>query len=177
MFCPRCGAKNPGDGKFCRSCGNDLSLVSAALTGNFSAALATGEDGRAENIAAAITSIFTGMAFFAVSIILAVTETGRNWWFWLLIPAFVVFGHGFARLVRLKAKKAEEDRRSADKVPRPALNASINVLDPQPANFDVAEFRYSTGGLAPLSVTDGTTRDLEIDGEGQTIPLNKKNDG
>ena len=33
MFCPKCGTKNPEDGKFCRSCGSDLAVVSAALSG------------------------------------------------------------------------------------------------------------------------------------------------
>ena len=33
MFCPKCGVKNPDDGKFCRKCGTDLNLVSDAIKG------------------------------------------------------------------------------------------------------------------------------------------------
>jgi hypothetical protein len=174
MFCPKCGAQNPPDGKFCRSCGSDLSVVSAALTGNLTLPAETDEDGKPVNIATAISTMFTGMAFFVVSMILGVTGAGRNWWFWLLIPAFAVFGSGFAQLVRLKAKEAEKKRRYAEKGSKPELNASINVLAPKPANFSNAEFGYKTGDLVPPSVTDSTTRNLDIDKEGQTLPLKAK---
>jgi hypothetical protein len=33
MYCPTCGAKNPDEGRFCRSCGTDLEIVSRALHG------------------------------------------------------------------------------------------------------------------------------------------------
>ncbi len=33
MFCPKCGIKNPENGKYCRSCGTDLNIVSKALRG------------------------------------------------------------------------------------------------------------------------------------------------
>lgn len=32
MYCPQCGAQNPNETKFCRGCGEDLRLVSQALT-------------------------------------------------------------------------------------------------------------------------------------------------
>jgi hypothetical protein len=32
MFCPKCGTENPETGRFCRSCGTDLSGVSQALS-------------------------------------------------------------------------------------------------------------------------------------------------
>ena len=32
MYCPHCGAQNPNETKFCRGCGEDLRLVSQALT-------------------------------------------------------------------------------------------------------------------------------------------------
>jgi ribosomal protein L40E len=32
MYCPHCGAQNAQDTKFCRGCGEDLRLVSQAVT-------------------------------------------------------------------------------------------------------------------------------------------------
>ena len=32
MYCPHCGAQNPNETKFCRGCGEDLRLVSQAVT-------------------------------------------------------------------------------------------------------------------------------------------------
>ncbi len=34
MFCPKCGAQNGQESRFCRGCGEDLSLVSQALSRN-----------------------------------------------------------------------------------------------------------------------------------------------
>lgn len=93
-----------GDSKFGRSCGNDPSLAAKALTGSLIPAETEG-DGKSVTIATAISMVFMGMAFFAVSIILGVTGAGRNWWLWLLIHAFAVFGSGFAQSVRLKRRK------------------------------------------------------------------------
>ncbi|MDQ3181648.1 MAG: zinc ribbon domain-containing protein, partial [Acidobacteriota bacterium] len=36
MFCPKCGIQNPETGKFCRSCGTDLAVISDAMTGKSS---------------------------------------------------------------------------------------------------------------------------------------------
>jgi ribosomal protein L7/L12 len=112
MFCPKCGTKNPGDGKFCRSCGTDLGNVSDALTGKLNRRnqLAELKDRKGKSISweSAITSLFSGIAFLVIAIILGVTGIagGKFWWFWLLIPAFGALGSGIARMIQLK--KAEQ---------------------------------------------------------------------
>src|SRR5437660_4484371 len=44
MFCPRCGAQNADDARFCRACGTDISLVPQAVTGQLAERLAAEED-------------------------------------------------------------------------------------------------------------------------------------
>jgi uncharacterized membrane protein YvbJ len=102
MFCPKCGTQNPDDGRFCRKCGADLGNVSAALSGKLSSPLYT-VDPRKRGVSweTAITKIFMGLAFLVVSLILGYTG-GKNWWFWLLIPAFGCIGSGFAQFFQLK---------------------------------------------------------------------------
>ena len=50
-----------------------------------------------------------------------------------------------------------------------------SALPPPQAEFVPApESRYKTGDLVPPSVTEATTRHLDLDSEGQTMTLPKK---
>ncbi len=175
MFCPKCGVQNPETGKFCRSCGTDLGNVSDALTGNLTRhAPLVDRKGKPISWDGAIMKAFTGVAFLIVSIILAFSGAGRGWWFWLLIPAFTSLGAGAAQYFQLR--RAEQgrlpvyapDRQNA--IP-PAQNAS---LPPSQTEYVAPESRYKTGDLVPPSVTDSTTRHLEVNKEGETMALPKK---
>jgi hypothetical protein len=175
MFCPKCGQQNPETGKFCRSCGTDLGNVSSALTGVPQAKPLVDRRGREVTWERSITQISLGVAFLVVSFILGVSGMGRGWWFWLLIPAFMMLGSGVAKIVQLQhAKQASNARLSQPNEPAlapPPAQASLSSSAP---NFMQPETRYKTGDLVPPSVTDGTTRHLELDSEGQTMTLPKK---
>jgi hypothetical protein len=179
MFCPKCGTENPETGKFCRSCGTDLGNVSEALSGNLVKPKGSGlcdRRGRPLTWESAIGSFFMGLAFLAVAVFLGVTGTGRGWWFWLLIPAFMMLGSGVAKYVQLK--KAEKTQRPGfSDISQATLNTprQNQGLPPQPARFapPVPESRYKTGDLVPPSVTDTTTRHLETNPEGETMTLPK----
>lgn len=173
MFCPKCGGQNPDNGKFCRSCGTDLGNVSQALTGNLPQAHPMlDRKGKPISWERAIVKIFTGLAFLAVTIALAFSRTGYGWWYWMLIPAFSSLGAGVAQYIQLK--KAEKGGRVYSASPT-ALPQTQNTALPQPQTEWVApESRYKTGDLTPPSVTENTTRHLEIDSEGQTMTLPKK---
>lgn len=173
MFCPKCGQQNPETGRFCRSCGTDLGNVTQALAEPKQTQPLVDRRGRPISWDRAITGIFMGLAFLTVSIILAVTGMGRGWWFWMLIPAFAMLGGGIAKYVQLK--KHEQSRT----VIAPA--ATIAIESGQPAGLPLEQTqyispdaRYKTGDLVPPSVTDSTTRHLELDSEGQTMTLPKK---
>lgn len=182
MFCPKCGKENPETGRFCRSCGADLGNVSAALAGN-PAKLPYTVDPRKRGVSweTAITKIFTGIAFLIVSIVLGATGIagGKFWWFWLLIPAFVSLGSGIAQFVQLKKLEKQE----AAFAPQTAENTissapSNNALPPTQTDY-VAPPQgsiYDTGDLVerPGSVTESTTRHLQMDSEGETMTLPKK---
>ena len=182
MFCPKCGTKNPDDGKFCRSCGADLENVSAALSGKLpKQQYVVDPRKRGASWEQAITKIFMGVAFLIVAIILGVTGTfgAQFWWFWLLIPAFGSLGSGVAQFVQLK--KLEKHEAAF------APQNTQNVIDSAPPNNALPptqtdyveppkESIYDTGDLVerPGSVTEGTTRHLQMDSEGETMTLPKK---
>lgn len=172
MFCPKCGGQNPEEGKFCRSCGTDLGNVTQALTGALPPQRQIFDHkGKPVSWDRAIPKLFTGLAFLVVSLVLAFSQMGRGWWFWMLIPAFTSLGAGVAQLVQLrKAEKGGMMYSSQLEFPAQQQNAA---LPPQQTAWTPAESRYKTGDLVPPSVTDSTTRHLEIDTEGQTKPLSK----
>lgn len=176
MFCPKCGTQNPETGKFCRSCGTDLGNVSAALTSGTSRHLTpVNHKGKPITLEGAITKFFMGIAFLVVSIALGVSGTGRGWWFWMLIPAFSMLGAGIAQY--LQYKKAESARPFAAPAPHadvltsPQQNSS---LPPSQTEYVSPESRYKTGDLVPPSVTEGTTKHLDINSEGETMTLPKR---
>lgn len=226
MFCPNCGTKNPDDGRFCRSCGADLGNVTAALTGNLpKPQILVDRKGKPISWESAIVKLFSGLAFIAVTIALSMSQTGRNWWFWLLIPAFTMLGAGIAQLIQLKkAEKqnvifAPQDTKNSiaggqnfQALPQPSATDLVEIkqlilsnqkieaikiyrestgVGLKEANDAVEEIErrmpsendyftpprgsiYDTGELQiQPSVTENTTRHLEINKDGETMTLPK----
>lgn len=196
MFCPKCGTKNPEDGKFCRSCGSDLAIVNAAISGNLPVkaddwgmgdlGVSVGCDPKEELrrkdphevYGDGVKGVITGIGFFIVSMALLFTGVagGRAWWWALLFPAFFGFAKGVADL--MKSRKMLASRQMASFAPPSGnmIGSASNgaSLPPAQTNFVAPDSRYRTGDLAPPSVTDNTTRHLEMNAEGETMALPKK---
>lgn len=174
MFCPKCGGQNPETGKFCRSCGTDLGNVSSALAAPAAQKLVD-KKGKPVNWEGAITKFATGIAFLVISIVLGVTNMagGRVWWFWMLIPAFTMMGSGIAQYVQLRKLEKGQPLYVPTEQQSSFPATANNALPPQQTNWVAPESRYKTGDLVPPSVTDNTTRHLEMDSEGKTMTLPK----
>jgi hypothetical protein len=189
MFCPKCGTQNPDNGKFCRSCGTNLAPVSEALSGKLTSknqgsgmidpippAQMFGGNNEPNTWENALVKLFMGLAFLIVSIVLAFTHMGRNWWFWMLIPAFGLLGSGLAQCIQLKKN---EQKPNPQIEPETSKSFSVSATNPSlpPTQNDyiapAVESRYKTGDLVPPSVTEGTTRHLEVNQEGETMTLPK----
>jgi hypothetical protein len=113
------------------------------------------------------------LAFLVVSIALAFSGTGRGWWFWLLIPAFTSMGAGVAQYFQLRQAGQGMSPYTAP-ASQDAVSGSQNAALPASQTEYVApESRYKTGDLVPPSVTETTTRHLEMDSEGETMTLPK----
>lgn len=184
MFCPKCGTQNPETGKFCRSCGVDLANVSAALSGELPANLTDAGVAHIHHKAKrrgdpnevygdAIKAIISGIGFLIVAIALLATNvaSGRRWWWAMLFPAFTFLAKGISEY--LKYKKMEKSRigslpQSPAALHQPPLNARLPSTR---AEYLAPESHYKTGDLVPPSVTDGTTKHLEINSEGETMTL------
>lgn len=176
MFCPKCGGQNPETGKYCRSCGTDLGNVSSALAGVHPPAPLVDRRGRPVNWEGAIRKIAMGLAFLAISIVLGATNMagGRVWWFWMLIPAFTMMGAGVAQYIQLKKLEHGLPNYALPSGPAAIPAGQNHSLPSSAADWVTPETRYKTGDLVPPSVTDSTTRHLEIDKERQTMALPKE---
>jgi hypothetical protein len=109
-----------------------------------------------------------GLAFLIIALILAFTSDRRHdYWYWLLIPAFTMIGGGVAEYVRVKQGGGAEKR-----LPDAQSRAS---LSPAPARASALPPR-NTSELVPQppSVTEGTTRHLDLSEEAATRHINKK---
>ena len=179
MFCPKCGIENPDNGKFCRSCGTDLAIVSLALSGNLQIPQYTVDPRkRAVSWETAVTTIAAGAAMLIISIFLGVTGIigAANWWFWLLIGAFAALANGITKFISLRRLEKLEAtftlENTQNRIPSSPQN---NALPPIQTEFVKPQGSiYETGDfVTPSSVTENTTRHLEINKEGETITLPK----
>jgi len=177
MFCPKCGAKNPENGKFCRACGTDLGGVTQALSGKLpvqSHALLD-RKGRPVTWERAFSKLAMGVAFVVIAFVLGVTGGGRGWWFWMLIPAFTMLASGIAGIVQLQRYGHGLGAPAVDD--RSQLGSPANAALPPPqTEWAQPESRYKTGDMVPPSVTDPTTRHLELDSESKTQALPNKDE-
>ncbi len=164
MFCPNCATKQIEGAHFCRSCGANISLVPQALTGQLPQPNPPDDDyprrrrGRIPSSDYAIRSIVSGVAFAAMAImVLRFAPGSSGWWFWLLVPAIMMFARAFSAFARLNHRRSQERQAS----PQPMVNA-IRPPDLPAANTNEL--------MTPVpSVTEGTTRHLGI--EAQTRPF------
>jgi len=170
MFCPRCGAQNTEEAKFCRACGTDISLVPQAVTGVLAERLASTDEslhgrrrrrrereraGKPVTIERAVKSFFTGLAFLLVAFSVFVwAPAGRIWWFWMLIPAFSLLADGVSTYLRL----AEEKKRPA----APPFYTPPQTAVPHAPRAGELPPRDTGQMIPPPSVTEGTTRHLGV---------------
>ncbi len=175
MFCPKCGVKNPEEGTFCRSCGTDLGNVSNALSPKPQTPLVN-KKGRTISWEGTIRKLAIGLAFFTIAIYLGFSNMagGKFWWFWLLIPAFTLTGSGVAQFIQLKKRgNSLSDHHPNER--QNSLGGNVGTaLPPKQTEWVSPESTFKTGDLVPPSVTENTTRHLEMDPEGQTMALKEK---
>lgn len=191
MFCPKCGTQNPETGKFCRNCGTDLGNITSALSGNPSQqpqpAFYVDHKGKVRSNdptdiwSHAIRSLIMGFGFLVVSIALLVTNVagGHSWWWAMLFPAFSMLAVGASQIARVRRMETQKQGGGTFTEPaRFAPHQANRNLPPTQTDYVQPPQKsiYDTGELyeKPPSVTEGTTRHLEINNEGETMTLPKK---
>lgn len=143
MYCPRCGAQNIEEAKFCRLCGAAFrppSKPSQSMT-------IPPDYGRA------FRPLFMGIGVLLVVLISVSSHTGFFWW--LMFPAFSLMSKGLRRLNQMKQVQIDNAFPQHTRMLRNNSPQEIKT-----ASYDDVRARQ-TGEMMPPSVTESTTRLLE----------------
>ncbi len=157
MYCPYCGAKAADETKYCRACGQSLSLVSQAMTMK---SLPVDESDR-QKLEKAIKNISLGAGFLIIAFVIANLAPADVSWalcFSMLIAAMVPLSLGVAGIL----ERAISGSRSKAAVDRATVKETAPILSEPPSGIAAAD----PGQLMPTSgVTEVTTRNLHAGGE------------
>jgi hypothetical protein len=109
-----------------------------------------------------------------VALALAISGVASSWWWAMLFPCAFLLAKGIPEYMRYERMIA--DRSSSNAAPKPLMDQPRQnyALPPNQTEYESPESPYKTEDLVPPSVTDGTTRHLEINSEGETMTLPKK---
>ena len=185
MFCPKCGSQNAENLRFCRSCGTELEAVSAAMSGKLTLRNNNSRDDNESSDDSDklwnsfITKTLTGLAFIFIAIFLTVSGKlgGNVWGFWLLIPGAGALASGISSYAKIKRLEREANRVNSNsmnaELPPQAANSALPPRQTVFANDYASPAARETGELfaPPASVTENTTRHLNINAENETVNL------
>jgi hypothetical protein len=182
MFCKKCGTENPDEGKFCRSCGDQLAGSTMRFSVNNRVPIAPmapmapmfTRRGKPISYESAVAKLFTGLAFIIIACIIGFTGAagGRAWWFWMLIPGFGSLGSGIAQWLQIRNAGGSTAPVLVPEDRDRAISGGAANLPPAQQRWASAESKYKTGDLIPPSVTEDTTRHLAMEEDAQaTKPL------
>ncbi|HKX27613.1 MAG TPA: zinc ribbon domain-containing protein [Blastocatellia bacterium] len=167
MFCPKCGAQDHDQAKFCRTCGTDLRSVVWALTGQPPLPAEAGQSGAelskpwmklqgdgiqrtVQGLLVLITGVLLGIP---LSLFRNEADWGANWiviWLifcgWIPVCGAVMMGTGLSNLIQAGIMRRRIERQVA----------VMDSLAMPPA----AETRKIPGTSAPPSIGEHTTAPL-----------------
>jgi hypothetical protein len=171
MFCPKCGSQNADKTKFCRGCGVELGalLVAAPASGRKAS---RGADARSlaekqiDIYSRGLRGLMIGVGLILVAAFaLILTTRSLPVALFSLIFGVVLLGTGVSRLVQAKGLKALSERAEPAALP----SGQTEYIKPARSVFDTDDL-----SAVPVSVTENTTRHLELDSEGESAKSAKQ---
>jgi len=152
MYCPKCGAQAADETKYCRACGQSLTMVSQAMMKSLPA-----DNDDQQKLEGAIKNISLGAGFLIISIVIAaIAPPPVNWalCFSVLIAAMVWLSLGVAGILG----RAMSGSRPVSSVDQVTVKETAPLLGELPSGNATGEL---VGLTPPSGVTEVTTRNLE----------------
>lgn len=176
MFCPQCATPNAADVKFCRSCGRELEAVALILSGKSAETVKkdtnkpeprTAEDWIEKRIEG-VSGVTRGSILLTVSLLIGmamalfIPSSFDAPWFllwivffgWLAVWGGIEMAYGLSSMLESKSRLRLLEL--AGKHGAEAAPQQLSSGEPSPI-MNPSAFKSSP----PLSVTDGTTRQLD----------------
>ena len=151
MFCPKCGAENDSDMKFCRACGENLTVISQAMSKHMPVMIASKLDNYLEQKNERIRrdGVLTGLSalFLLGSGIWQVISSAWGWpAVFMFVGAFILFAASIWDMLAYKRSLSQKREKSQ-------LTSSTATSELK---------AYSPAEIPPTSVTESTTRHLDV---------------
>jgi hypothetical protein len=153
MYCPNCGAKAADETKYCRACGQGLTLVSQAMTMKSLPA----DDKDQQKFEKAIKNISLGTGFLIISIVVGILlPPPVNWsvCFAMLVAGMVPLSIGVAEILG----RAISGSRHASSVDEVKVKETAPILRELPSGSAAS---HPVELPPPSGVNEVTTRNLE----------------
>jgi hypothetical protein len=149
MYCPKCGAQAADETKYCRACGQSLTLISQAMMKSF---LMDKED--QQKLEKDIRNISLGIGFLIVSVVIAILAPAPALSLLMSIAGIVPLSIGVAGIFG-RAISGSRPTPSVDRVTAKETAPILSELSSGDAAGDLVRLTLPSG------VTEVTTRNLE----------------
>ncbi len=166
MFCPKCGAQNLDDAKFCRACGADIRLVPQALTGRLGRDDDEDDAGEFDalgrsRVERGTRKLVKGLCFLVLFVLSVAYTHGGLFWvtFWFIFPAISGISAGVGLLAQHAWRHSGQLPGGIKNTPR--MGAGATTALPNFRLNEVAPADTAEIVAPPTSVTEGTTRHLD----------------
>ena len=151
MYCPKCGIQNNDDTKFCRGCGENLKVISQAMSRRLSVILASKMDAYLERKNSRIRrdSIYNALSgsIFLICGLYLVIEGKTSWARSLFFVATGCIALLWSLWDHMVYKRS--------------LSLDVRVVRGPPTAAELAQIDAAQIGEPPASITESTTRHLD----------------
>jgi zinc ribbon protein len=151
MYCPKCGIQNNDETKFCRGCGENLKVISQAMTRRLPVILASKMDAYLERKNArirrdSIANAVSGCLFIFLGLynVIGTGASWARWWYFVVVGCFLLLWSLWDHMVYKRS-----------------LALDVRVVRGPPTADELRLIDAAQIEDSPASITESTTQQLD----------------